>query len=165
MSGYSIRLEGDARALLHAMRDISELDKKNLNAALAEGMRESTLERFKQSKDPTGKMWKTSIRAATTGGKTLIASSQLRNSIKSASDASGFAVGTNVKHAATHQFGEPGRTIRAKKAKGLRFQVGGKWVVKQKVKITVPARPFLGFSDEDMQEIKGTVEDFIERGS
>lgn len=163
MPGYSIRLEGDTRAMLHAMSSISELDKKNLNAALAEGMRESTLERFKQSKDPTGRRWKTSVRAATTGGKTLIASAQLRNSIKSASDESGFAVGTNVKHAATHQFGEPGRTIRAKKAKALRFQIGGKWVMKKQVKITVPARPFLGFSDEDTQEIKGTVEDFIGR--
>lgn len=161
MPGYSIRLEGDASGLLQKMKDYSEIDKKNLNAALAEAMRESTLERFKQSKDPSGKRWKTSIRAATTGGKTLIASSQLRNSIKSTSDDSGFAIGTNVKHAATHQFGEPGRTIRAKKSKGLRFMVGGRWVTKKQVKVSIPARPFLGFSEEDMQEIKGTVEDFV----
>jgi phage gpG-like protein len=145
------------------MRSYSELDKKALNAALAEGVRESTLERFKQSKDPSGKRWKTSIRAATTGGKTLIDSSQLRNSIKAKSDASGFAVGTNVKHAATHQFGEPGRTIRAKKAKALRFQVGGRWVTKKQVKVSIPARPFLGLSEDDMQEIKATVEDFVGR--
>lgn len=160
---YSIRLDGDTRALLRQMRHFSELDKKGLNAALAEGVRESTLERFKQSKDPTGRRWKTSIRAATEGGKTLIQSSQLRNSIKSKSDASGFAVGTNVKHAATHQFGEPSRTIRARRKKALRFQVGGKWVSKKAVKVSIPARPFLGLSDEDMQEIKGTVEDYIGR--
>lgn len=158
---YSIRLDGDTRALLRKMRGFAELDKKNLNTALAEGVRESTLERFKQSKDPTGRRWKTSIRAATEGGKTLIQSSQLRNSIKSTADASGFAVGTNVKHAATHQYGEPGRTIRARKKKALRFQVGGKWVSKKEVKVTIPARPFLGLSDEDMREIKGTVEDFV----
>lgn len=160
---YSIRLDGDTRTLLRKMRGFAELDKKNLNAALAEGVRESTLERFKQSKDPTGRRWKTSIRAATEGGKTLIQSSQLRNSIKSKSDASGFAVGTNVKHAATHQFGEPSRTIRARRKKALRFQVGGKWVSKKQVKISIPARPFLGLSDEDMQEIKGTVEDYVGR--
>lgn len=73
----------------------------------------------------------------------------------------GFAVGTNVKHAATHQFGEPGRTIRARRKKALRFQVGGKWVSKKQVRIRIPARPFLGLSDDDMQEIKATVEDFI----
>lgn len=163
MADYSIRLEGDVAGLFRKMRSYSELDKKALNAALAEGVRESTLERFKQSKDPSGKRWKTSIRAATTGGKTLIDSSQLRNSIKAKSDASGFAVGTNVKHAATHQFGEPGRTIRAKKAKALRFQVGGRWVTKKQVKVSIPARPFLGLSEDDMQEIKANVEDFVGR--
>lgn len=163
MPGYDIRLEGDTRRMLRRIRSFSEIDKKKVNAALGEAMRESTLERFKQSKDPTGRRWKTSIRAATTGGKTLIASAQLRNSIKVKSDASGFAVGTNVKHAATHQFGESGRTIRAKTSKGLHFQVGGRWVTKQSVKVSIPARPFLGFSEDDMQEMKGTVEDFIGR--
>jgi phage gpG-like protein len=134
-----------------------------LNAALAEGVRESTLERFKHSKDPNGKRWKVSVRAATEGGKTLIQSSQLRNSINSRSDETGFAVGTNVKHAATHQFGETGRTIRARRKKALRFQVGGKWVSKKQVRIRIPARPFLGLSDEDMQEIKETTEEFIQK--
>lgn len=160
---YDIRLEGDTRAMLRRIRSFSEIDKKNLNSALGGGVRESTLERFKQGKDPTGRRWKTSIRAATEGGKTLVRSAQLRNSIKSKSDASGFAVGTNVKSASTHQFGEPGRTIRARNKKALRFKVGGKWVSKKQVKVTIPARPFLGLSDEDMQEMKATVEDFIAR--
>ena len=71
--------------------------------------------------------------------------------------------GTNAKHAATHQFGDQGRTIRARKAKNLRFQVGGQWVSKKQVKVNIPARPFLGLSDEDMQEIKATTEEFIGR--
>lgn len=160
---YSIRLQGDTAALLRKMRRYSELDRKGLNTALAEGVRESTLERFKQGRGPDGKRWKTSIRAAETGGKTLIDSSQLRNSIKTTADASGFAVGTNVKHAATHQFGDKGRTIRARKKKALRFQVGGKWVTKKQVRITIPARPFLGLSEDDMQEMKATVEEFIQK--
>lgn len=158
---YSIRVEGDTRKMLQKIRSFSEIDKKRINAALAEGVRESTLERFKQSRDPSGKKWKTSIRAANEGGKTLIQSSQLRNSIKSASDATGFAVGTNAKHAATHQFGVNGRTIRARRKKALRFMVDGKWVSKKQVRISIPARPFLGLSDDDIQEIKATVEDFI----
>ncbi len=158
---YSIRIEGDTQAMLRKIRSFSEIDKKSINAALAEGIRESTLERFKQSKGPSGKKWKTSIRASSENGKTLIQSSQLRNSINSVSDATGFAVGTNAKHAATHQFGEPGRTIRARKKKALRFMVDGKWVIKKQVRIRIPARPFLGLSDEDMREIKATVEDFI----
>ena len=106
MAMYSIRLDGDTRAMLRRIRSFSEIDKQGINAALAEGARESTLERFKQSKGPDGRRWKTSIRAAQEGGKTLIQSAQLRNSIHAKSDASGFAVGTNVKYAATHQFGE-----------------------------------------------------------
>ena len=160
---YSIRLEGDTRAMLRKIRGFAELDKKKINAAIGEGVRESTLERFKTSKGPDDKTWKTSIRAATEGGRTLVQTAQLRNSIRSKSDASGFAVGTNAKHAATHQFGEQGRTIRARRAKTLRFQVGGRWVSKKKVKLNIPARPYLGLSDDDMQEIKGTVEDFIAR--
>lgn len=163
MPGYDIQLEGDTRRMLRRIRSFSEIDKRKINAALGEAMRESTLERFKRSKDPTGRRWKTSIRAAAEGGKTLVKSTHLQTGIHSKADASGFVVGTNVKYAATHQFGEPGRTIRAKTSKGLRFQVGGKWVTKQKVKVSIPARPFLGFSEDDMQEMKGTVEDFIGR--
>ena len=156
MAMYSIRLDGDTRAMLRRIRSFSEIDKQGINAALAEGARESTLE-------PDGRRWKTSIRAAQEGGKTLIQSAQLRNSIHAKSDTSGFALGTNVKYAATHQFGEPGRTIRARKKKALRFQVGGKWVTKKQVRITIPARPFLGLSEDDMQEMKATVEEFIQK--
>ena len=89
MAMYSIRLDGDTRAMLRRIRSFSEIDKQGINAALAEGARESTLERFKQSKGPDGRRWKTSIRAAQEGGKTLIQSAQLRNSIHAKSDTSG----------------------------------------------------------------------------
>ena len=158
---YSIRLQGDTRAVLQRIRSFSDIDRRRINAALAEVVRESTLERFRQGRDPEGRRWRTSIRAANGGGRTLIKSAQLRNSIHSHSDATGFAVGTNVKYAATHQFGEPGRTIRARRKNALCFQIGGHWISKKQVRIHIPARPFFGLSDEDMQEIKGTVEDFI----
>ncbi|MPN37647.1 hypothetical protein SDC9_185167 [bioreactor metagenome] len=158
---YSIRIEGDVRPLLQRLDEFANLDKRGLNTSLAEAVRESTMERFKQSKDPKGKRGKTSIRAASEGGRTLIQSAQLRNSINSRADADGFAVGTNVKYAATHQLGAD-RTIRARKAKALRFQVGGRWVMKKQVRIRIPARPFLGLSNDDMEEIKATVDEFME---
>ena len=160
---YDIRLEGDTRAMLRRIRSFSEIDRRSINAALAQGVRESTLERFRQGKSPDGRRWKSSKRAILEGGKTLVKTAQLRNSIHARSDASGFAVGTNAKHAATHQFGEPRRTIRARRKKVLRFQYNGKWVSKKQVRVKIPARPFLGLSDEDMQEMKATVEDFIGR--
>lgn len=161
MADFSIRLEGDTRRLLKKMRDFSELDKKKINAASGQVARESTLERFKQSRDPAGKLWKASKRAAWSGGKTLVDTATLRNSIHVKSDATGFAVGTNLKYAATQQLGDPGRIIRAKRSKYLRFQINGEWVRAKKVRIKIPARPFLGLSDDDLQEIRGTVEDFI----
>ena len=68
---YSIRLEGETAALLRKMRRYSEIDRRSLNMALGEGVRESTLERFKEGRAPDGRRWKTSIRAATTEIYTL----------------------------------------------------------------------------------------------
>jgi len=162
---YSIRLDGDTRRLMKRLRQLADIDKKGINAAIAEAVRESTLERFRTQKDPDGKKWKQSIRAAQEGGVTLVETAGLKNSIKSKSDASGFAVGTNKIYAATHQLGAKNRriTIRAKTSKGLVFQVDGRWIRKKQVtvRINIPARPFLGLSDDDMQEIKGTLEDYF----
>jgi Mu-like prophage protein gpG len=159
-----VQVEGDTRELVSTMKNLSEVDKKKLNAILGQDVRNSTLDRFKQSKGPNGRRWRTSIRAGAEGGKTLIQTSQLRNSIQVKSDASGFAVGTNVVHAATHQFGDT-RTIRAKTNKGLRFKVGGRWVKKTSVTVTIPARPFLGMNDDDMSTLKNTAEAFIMKES
>jgi phage gpG-like protein len=150
--------------MLKKIKSFSEIDKKKINSVLGQVTRTSTLDRFKRGKSPEGKRWQTSIRAAAEGGKTLIKTAQLRNSIRTKSDVTGFALGTNVKYGATHQYGEEGRTIRARRAKALRFRVGEKWITKKAVKINIPARPYLGLSDEDMQEIKATVEEFVSRG-
>lgn len=158
---YSIRLDGDVRRLMKKLAKLETTDFKSSSLALAEVLRESTRERFKEQKSPDGKAWKTSIRAAAEGGTTLTDSAGLKNSIKSTADGTGFAVGTNKVYARTHQFGEEGRTIRAKSSRGLRFQVNGQWRNKKKVVVKIPARPFLGISEEDMQEIKGTLEDLL----
>ena len=163
--GYSIRLEGDVRKLMKRLKHYSDLDKKHITAAMAEAVRTSTLERYKQEKDPEGKKWKSSIRAEAEGGKTLTDTARLRNSIRAKSDASGFMVGTNTIYASTHQLGEKGRkiTIRAKTSKGLVFKIGDRWIRKRQVtvRVKIPARPFLGLSDDDLQEIKGTLEDAL----
>lgn len=162
---YSIRLDGDVRKLMKKLSHLENVDIKGASLTLAEALRTSTRERFKEQKSPEGKPWTKSIRATREGGTTLTDSAGLKNSIKSTADGSGFAVGTNKVYARTHQFGEKGRkvTIRAKTSKGLVFQVGGRWIRKKQVtvNIKVPERPFLGISEEDMREIKGTLEDII----
>lgn len=162
---YSIRLDGDVRKLMRRLGRMENIDFKSTSLALAESLRTSTRERFKEEKSPENKPWERSIRASREGGKTLTDSAGLKNSIKSTADGSGFAIGTNKIYARTHQFGESGRkiTIRAKTSRGLVFNIGGRWIRKNQVtvNIKIPARPFLGISDEDMLEIKGTLEDIL----
>lgn len=166
MASYSIRLEGDIRRLMKRIRQFSELDKKRLNNVLSSVVRASTIDRFKTSRTPEGKRWEPSRRAEQEAGKTLVKTGIMKNSIRRSANDSGFAVGTNNIYAATHQLGEPGRriTIRAKTSRGLIFKIDGHWIRKKQVtiRIKIPARPFLGLSEDDMAEIKGTIEDFLE---
>ena len=160
MSSISVRLEGDTEELLKTLKDIGHIDKAGLMNAIAEGLRTSTVERFGKEESPEGKKWVPSIRAQKQGGKTLISSGQLKTSIKAESDSTGAAVGTNLIYAATHQFGDE-RTIRAKKSKYLRFQIGDKWVSVPSVRVSIPARPFLGISPEDEEEIREILEEIL----
>lgn len=160
--GYSLRLEGDVRGLMARLKKFENIDKAGISSALSEVVRSSTMERFKAQKDPDEKKWVPSIRAQSEGGVTLTQTAGLKNSIKSKSNASGFAVGTNKVYARTHQFGEPGRTIRAKTSKGLVFQVNGMWVRTKQVRLKIPARRYLGLSEDDVKEIKATLEQELE---
>ena len=163
----SIRLEGDIRRLMKRLRQFSELDKKRLNNVLSSVVRASTMERFKTSRTPEGKRWEPSKRAEQEAGKTLVKTGTMKNSIRRSANDSGFAVGTNNIYAATHQFGAPGRriTIRAKTSRGLIFKIGDQWIRKKQVTIRVhiPARPFLGISEEDQKEIREEFEAELRR--
>lgn len=161
MSSISVRIEGDTDRLLAKLKSMENVDKAGIMNAIAEGLRTSTVERFSKQESPDGTKWTPSIRAIEKGGKSLILSSALRTSIKSASDSSGAAVGTNLRYAATHQFGAE-RTIRAKNGKYLRFKVGGKWASVPSVHVRIPARPFLGVSKEDEEEIRDILNEVFE---
>jgi phage virion morphogenesis protein len=158
MSSISVRLDGDTDKLLAKLHTMGNVDKAGIMNAIAEGLRTSTVERFSKQESPDGAKWQPSIRVSQKGGKSLILSSALRTSIKAESDSSGAAVGTNLVYAATHQFGDE-RTIRAKKSKYLKFQIGDKWVSVPSVHVRIPARPFLGVSKEDEEEIKEILEE------
>ena len=156
-----IRLEGDVKSFKQQLEKISSIDKRKLNTNLAQVVRTSTLERFKTGKDPDGVKWTESTRVKEIGGKTLVDTGGLKKALQTKADSSGFAFGTNLKYAATHQFGDKDRLIRAKNARGLHFRVGGNWITVKAVKVTIPARPYLGISDEDISEIGATIEDFL----
>lgn len=160
MSSIQVRVEGDKHRLMKRLQMLGNVDIKGLNKALAEGIRTSTMERFQKERDPEGKKWKTSIRAMEEGGKTLTKTSQLRTSIHSVASESGFAVGTNDIRAATLQFGDE-RTIRPRRRPVLRFKMNGKWISTKEAHIKIPARPFLGISEEDDKEIKEMLEEAL----
>lgn len=161
MSSIRVEVTGDMRRLFKRLRRLSNVDMKGISNSLAEGLRTSTLERFRTEKDPEGKKWKTSIRAREEGGKTLTKTAKLKTSIHSTSSAAGFVVGTNDIRAATLQFGTD-RIIKPRRGPVLRFKVNGKWVSTKQVHIRIPARPFLGISEDDDREIKKALEDALE---
>ena len=161
MSSVSVRVDGEVEELLAKLEQMSGVDKAGVMNAIAEGLRTSTVERFGSEESPEGTKWKPSIRATQKGGKTLTKSTALKTSIKAKADSTGAAVGTNLVYAATHQFGDE-RTIRAKKSKYLKFQIGGKWVSVPSVRVNIPARPFLGISEADKEEIKAILDEVFE---
>lgn len=161
MSSVSVRIDGEVEELLAKLEQMSGIDKAGVMNAIAEGLRTSTVERFGSEESPEGTKWKPSIRATQKGGKTLTKSTALKTSIKAKADSTDAAVGTNLIYAATHQFGDE-RTIRAKKSKYLKFQIGGKWVSVPSVRVNIPARPFLGISEADKEEIKAILDEVFE---
>lgn len=161
MSSIKAELSGDTAGLLKRLNHFSRLPIRGVLNSIAEGLRTSTVERFTEEKSPEGKSWKPSIRAREEGGKTLTKTTQLKTSIRSEVSDSGLAVGTNDIRAATHQFGDE-RTIRAKNKQYLTFKIGGQWKNVTSVKVNIPARPFLGISEEDEQDIKDALEEIVE---
>lgn len=129
-------------------------DFKALHKEIGEYLVDSTKERFRQGVAPDGTAWKESIRAKETGGKTMMQTRRLYNSLTYRATSENVQVGTNVKYAKTHQPEDPRKdetVIKPKSAKVLRFKVAGRWVSKKEVR--VPRRDFLGINDDDSTEI------------
>ena len=161
MSSVSVRLDDETDQLIQRLKDMSDIDKAGMMNAIAEGLRTSTVERFRTEESPDGKKWKRSIRAEKSGGKTLTKTKKLGTSIHAQSDSTGLAVGTNGIYAATHQFGDE-RTIRAKRGKNLKFQIGDRWISKPQVSVKIPAREFLGISVQDDMDIQEMLKELFE---
>lgn len=159
-NGVSLNWGGFDKALSRAGHKLG--DTRALMESVGEALVSGTLKRFDDEEEPTGKKWKPSARAAAEGGKTLDDSSNLRDSIDYKATSDTVMVGSNLPYARIHQ--EGGKTkahvIRPRKKKALAF--GG--VVRKKVNhpgSEIPARPYLGVSAEDMEEVRETINDFL----
>lgn len=160
----NVSLGGDVSELQNRFRELGTLKLYAANRSISEGLRTSTIERFRAGETPEQKKWVVSYRAEKTGGKTLVDTAFMRNSIHTVISEKEIAVGTNSIKAATHQFGEESRTIKARKKKYLTFNINGEWRRVEKVTISIPARPFFGISDEDMQDIQEIMEATVSEG-
>ena len=129
----------EVRGLDEAIFRINEfqrIDRFGLLSILAETVRKQTLTRFNTKMSPTGGAWaprKSSSRSSRRGGRLLVDTGRLRNSISSVVTGSTARIGTNVFYAKFHQ-------------EGTRKMV---------------ARPFLGINQQDLSELTRITESFI----
>ncbi|WP_066667353.1 MULTISPECIES: phage virion morphogenesis protein [unclassified Sphingomonas] len=117
----------------------------------------TTIERFDLERAPDGARWLPSLRAKQTGGKTLTDTARLKQSIRFIASADRVEIGSNVRYARVHQ---EGATIRAKGGR-LRFRLPGGLGFRSPEQVVIPARPFLGLSAENREEIPALADDFV----
>lgn len=115
--------------------------------------------RHEREVDPSGARWKAlnpKYRSGKKGPRILWERGELLALATEVRDGR-ILIGTRVTYGNVHQFGA---TIKPKKAKALAFQMGGDPFFRKSV--TIPARPFLGVSDEDQGPIEDVIADFAE---
>ncbi len=148
-------------AALGRLQELTRGQRTGLMRAIARYMLTATELRFRRQVGPDGAAWVRSRRAQREGGQTLRDSGRLRASLAWRATAREAAVGTNVVYAPVHQFGANEivsvrphrRQVRtANRARGT-VAVKAVPVKGHTRRMFFPARPFLGFSPGDRQEI------------
>lgn len=159
-NGVSLNWGGLDAALGQAAQKLGNT--QALMESVGEALVSGTLKRFDAEEDPEGNKWEPSGRASEEGGQTLTGTGRLRRSIEYAATSDKVMVGSNLAYARIHQKG--GKTsphvIRPKRKKALAF--GG--VVRKKVNhpgSDIPARPYLGVSEDDMDDVKAAMTNFL----
>lgn len=158
----SVRLDAELRRLSKTLKKLEDTNFKAINKNIAQQLRSSTLDRFKKEESPENKKWE-KRKYGNRRKKLLKNTGILRNSLKSKADNKIATLGTNLEYASTHQFGAKNRRIKAKNCKALKFKIGNRWVSAKEVTVNIPARPFLGISEEDKEEIKDILEYYVEK--
>ena len=115
--------------------------------------------------------WHPSGRAIRDGGKTLVDTSQLKNSISMQVTGKVLRVGTSVKYARIHQLGgKLDKNVTVKQHYRYITQAFGKEIDGRKVLVHqhqrqqdayIPARPFLKIQDEDLRTMHKIVADYV----
>lgn len=119
----------------------------------------STKDRIRDTNtSPDGVPWTPSFRSTYDGGKTLSDTGRLGDSITHVSGPNSAEVGTNLIYAGIHQ---TGGVIQAKNGYGLWFAMPGGGVVVVE-DVSIPARPYLGVSEQDRGDLEFAAVTFLE---
>jgi phage virion morphogenesis protein len=161
-----VRVTIDDRQLSQALRELARVGRDPSPALKALGplLVASTRNRITAEQAPDGTAWPALNPAYAAGkrGPGMLRERAMRGglfaSLTSEVDGAKLRVGTNKVYAAVHQFGA---TITPRNAPALVFRLG-KRLVRAK-KVTIPARPFLGISEEDRETIADVFEAFARR--
>jgi len=134
---------------------LNPLDSGTLLEGLARLIQQQTRRRIEEEKTaPDGGAWE----ANKAGTSTLYKSGTLSRSIDYAVQGESVIVGSGLIYAGVHQ---DGATIRPKSARRLVFRLGNALIFAMQV--TIRARPFLGVSSANAQDIIETTVDFVRR--
>lgn len=176
MAGSHLTITVEDAALRAMLERRSQADTGRLAPRLGEYLQSSTQARFTTQTAPDGTPWaplkqSTIRRKKTNADKILTLRGYLRGGIRwQALDDNTVQVGSNLKYAAIHQFGgeiqQPARqaTVRYRSVSGRVLFAGRKHrrVTERLVNVPshtihMPARPFLGISQLDDQEIRSII--------
>lgn len=155
MSGISIAVDASSfERIFKQLKPLLDLNANDLMSAIGAIGESQTRRRLSDEKTaPDGTPWKEN----SAGTSILTQTGQhLLGSIAWSASASEAEWGAAWEYAHVHQ---DGMTITPKNGKALIFSIGGKVVHAQKV--VMPARPFIGLSDENAREIVEVVTDYL----
>ncbi|PZU89075.1 MAG: phage virion morphogenesis protein [Chelatococcus sp.] len=137
--------------------------KSDLLKNVGEALLETTDQRFEDEKDPQGKAWEPlkplTVELRGASGPILTLSGRLKGSLNYEVSGDTLRLGPSAIHGAVHQFGA---TIEGKNGP-LRMPMKGGGA-KYARKVTIPARPYVGFGPEDEKATTETVQDWFDLG-
>jgi len=149
-----IEIKVDNERVLKALDDLSKVATNPRPALLSIGddLVKSTKKRFDESRGPDGKAWapntETTLKRKR-GTKPLIGEGILRDQIGYAEGANVLTIFSSMEYAATQQFGaDRGAFGRTKRNAPIPWG-------------NIPARPFLGISNDDEKMIIETISDYL----
>lgn len=149
-----IEIKVDNERVLKALDDLSKAATNPRPALLSigEDLVKSTKNRFNESRNPDGKAWKPNSPATLKrkrGTKPLIGEGILRDQIGYAEGGNVLTIFSSMEYAATQQFGAvQGAFGRTKRNAPIPWG-------------NIPARPFLGISNDDEKMIIETISDYL----